>query len=230
MSAQVRFRGPCSYFFNNNAINYCFRCLLPCHVGPCPSCKEVVKQPCHCGALKLTFSCHAWTESTSEMRSAMLRCGTNCTSIIACGHQCAQLCHDGDHSAASTCTRKRVIKCACGRRRQNVVCRVAAEKQEASGGGALQLDCEPDGACAKTAEAERDSNESTSSATSDRPPVDMQKLLQGRRRRRDTRRFDDDDEDESSNWWTKVRQSKAAKIGAIAALVVALVAAWWNVF
>lgn len=77
-------------------------CVLLCHPGPCPTCPQLLKFRCFCGA-------------ESEMRRCGHRnfsCGRECKKVLSCGkHKCESACHEGD---CPPCSKTAIHKCQCG--------------------------------------------------------------------------------------------------------------------
>ncbi|KAJ2520476.1 FKBP12-associated protein [Coemansia sp. RSA 2049] len=70
------------------------QCKEPCHAGPCPPCKELVKTHCRCGAESLSVDCHKTLSSSNERPV----CQRMCSKKRACRrHQCSQRCCPSDH-------------------------------------------------------------------------------------------------------------------------------------
>eukprot|EP00048_Salpingoeca_helianthica_P008215 m.120068 g.120068 ORF g.120068 m.120068 type:complete len:802 (-) comp14545_c0_seq3:58-2463(-) len=99
------------------------RCPEVCHRGACPDCHELLRIPCHCGALVMHPLCCEYLAADASLREASLSCRGGCPRLLACGHACAFNCHSGPCSNVSQCRKKRTIRCPCQRRRVEFLCR-----------------------------------------------------------------------------------------------------------
>jgi NF-X1-type zinc finger protein NFXL1 len=99
------------------------KCPQVCHVGSCPDCQELLRMPCHCGALIMHPLCFEFLICDATVREQTLSCRGACPKTISCGHPCALSCHSGPCSDASACRKKCIIKCPCQRRRVDYQCR-----------------------------------------------------------------------------------------------------------
>lgn len=53
-------------------------CPLPCHLNDCPSCKVLVKRPCHCGAMVHAFECVFYNNLNAKDQIKIRSCGGPC--------------------------------------------------------------------------------------------------------------------------------------------------------
>lgn len=91
------------------------RCVLKCHLGPCPPCPIVVPDAlCHCGRTTAARRCGASTFS----------CGAACGRLLSCGvHRCEDPCHPGP---CSPCPHTSEQPCRCGHATQARPCSAGA--------------------------------------------------------------------------------------------------------
>ncbi|KAF1845697.1 uncharacterized protein K460DRAFT_338163 [Cucurbitaria berberidis CBS 394.84] len=101
-------------------------CETPCHQqaaipSHCPRSPDVVTH-CPCGKTRLQ-------QMTSTARTAcndpIPNCDKPCGQLLACGHQCVQLCHQGD---CLPCLQKGTISCRCGRTTSTTICHQGVEE------------------------------------------------------------------------------------------------------
>lgn len=107
------------------------QCPLSCHPGSCPPCKELIKTTCWCpSSVVRVFYCHQRHDSLEyeTLRSCSQRCNR---SLANCSHRCSKTCHSGDCESSLFCRKKLVVKCQCGRRKEEWVC-IAAQKYRAA--------------------------------------------------------------------------------------------------
>ncbi|KAG8231256.1 hypothetical protein J437_LFUL011110 [Ladona fulva] len=121
--------------------------LGKCHPGDCPSCKQNMKQKCHCGLSPAMFiECRKWVAALEEDSKAekgnskeqsciekLLSCGNQCPKLLSCGHRCEITCHSGPCPAdvldgksggeVIQCTQKVRVTCPCGLLKQRRICK-----------------------------------------------------------------------------------------------------------
>lgn len=78
-----------------------YRCTLPqpcghqathtCHdlESECPPCTQIVQKRCLCGKNEISISC-------SNRDKKITRCQYRCGKALSCGHECTEICHDGE--------------------------------------------------------------------------------------------------------------------------------------
>lgn len=106
-------------------------CLLPCHIGDCPKCKQMVKLPCHCGLMLVYVSCSELTSVDEQTRNKLMSCKNQCPkNLVVCGHRCSSNCHYGPCPSSELCNRKSSVRCPCRRKKKDFPCRMV-QKGEA---------------------------------------------------------------------------------------------------
>lgn len=55
-------------------------CLKPCHPGPCPPCKQMIRIKCHCGLNQPYVACKDWI--IPENREQLQSCGNQCPNNV----------------------------------------------------------------------------------------------------------------------------------------------------
>ena len=112
---------------NSSINNYCCKricgklikgcshsCRLPCHPGPCQSCKQLVTQSCYCGKEKRFSKC-------KDLKDNTFSCKKVCAKILDCGkHGCKAICHDGECPKCTWTTLP--ISCKCGKESRQFSC------------------------------------------------------------------------------------------------------------
>jgi len=58
-------------------------CPLPCHMSDCPSCKVLVKRPCHCGAMVHAFEYVYFNNLNAKEQIKVRSCGGLCHRSVA---------------------------------------------------------------------------------------------------------------------------------------------------
>lgn len=56
-------------------------CPKPCHPGPCPPCRHMVRIKCHCGLNQPYVQCHEWLQL--EKREELKSCGNQCPKNVS---------------------------------------------------------------------------------------------------------------------------------------------------
>ncbi|KAL9973519.1 hypothetical protein ACROYT_G019988 [Oculina patagonica] len=111
-------------------------CLLPCHPGDCPSCKQMVKLPCHCRLMLVYVSCSELTSADEQTRNELMSCKNQCPkNLAACGHRCSSNCHAGACPSPELCNRKSTVRCPCRRKKKDFPCHMVQR-------GEAKLDCD----------------------------------------------------------------------------------------
>ena len=106
---------------------------------------QTVRTACHCGALRLTFSCPEWCAIVSAGPDAVVAarcCLSKCTKPLPfpCKHACGEVCHTGPCPAIAIgrCVRPVKLRCRCGVQRRDAVCGDVVDPS---------LPCDPAGGC-----------------------------------------------------------------------------------
>jgi transcriptional repressor NF-X1 len=101
-------------------------CELACHpqdadASHCPRSPDVVAR-CPCGKTSLRDMSNA---TRTHCEDPIPNCDKPCGQVLACGHRCEQLCHQG---ACLPCLKKVEISCRCGRTSSNTICHQGTEE------------------------------------------------------------------------------------------------------
>ncbi|KAF1943486.1 hypothetical protein EJ02DRAFT_400588 [Clathrospora elynae] len=101
-------------------------CEMACHpqdadAPHCPSSPDVVTH-CPCGKTAL----HEMSKTARiACEDPIPNCDKPCGQVLACGHKCQQLCHQGD---CLPCLKKVQISCRCGRTSSDTICHQGMEE------------------------------------------------------------------------------------------------------
>ncbi|KAJ3662166.1 hypothetical protein Zmor_006522 [Zophobas morio] len=95
-------------------------CPKPCHPGPCPPCKQMLRIRCHCGLNQPYVACSEWL--VLEKREEIKCCGNQCPKNFECGHRCRTNCHSGPCPNSELCRRKVKVTCKCKRLKKEFSC------------------------------------------------------------------------------------------------------------
>ncbi|XP_061524882.1 NF-X1-type zinc finger protein NFXL1 [Phycodurus eques] len=99
-------------------------CPLPCHVGDCPPCRQMIRQRCHCKMSTLYVECTKMTTADEETRMAFGSCSNQCPKELSCGHRCKKVCHPG--VCGAKCHQKVKLRCPCRRIKKELACAMAS--------------------------------------------------------------------------------------------------------
>lgn len=95
-------------------------CPKPCHPGPCPPCKNMVRIKCYCGLNQPYIRCSDWINP--EKRDELQSCGNQCPKNFDCGHRCKANCHAGPCPNPELCKKKVKVTCKCKRIKKEFSC------------------------------------------------------------------------------------------------------------
>jgi NF-X1-type zinc finger protein NFXL1 len=179
-------------------------CPLPCHQGPCPPCKAVVKRRCHCEGVALVKTCAELLLLTADDDDPQKReergkagrdpwsCGFPCPRPLpdcvgAEPHSCRLPCHAGP-CRQGPCGRLVKVTCACRTLAEERPCHEARALQVQTGASRANLavlPCDPE-TCPKPAPGTEDNNsdKSTTSAAAaalSRPGVQSRNIAKAER-------------------------------------------------
>ncbi|KAL5012277.1 hypothetical protein ScPMuIL_010828 [Solemya velum] len=129
------------------------QCLLTCHPGNCPPCKQMIRMRCHCKVVVCHVPCHVWNSISPKEQSHKQSCGGSCPKNLPCGHKCGSVCHAGECTKPEKCDQRVKVKCKCKRKKKEFVC-----KDVQSGKALVECDdfCESEKARKQKIEEEAD--------------------------------------------------------------------------
>ncbi|XP_018334873.1 NF-X1-type zinc finger protein NFXL1 [Agrilus planipennis] len=119
-------------------------CPMPCHPGPCPPCKQMIRIKCYCGLTQPYVSCKDWI--VPEKKENLQSCGNQCPKNYNCGHRCKANCHPGPCPNADLCKKKVKLSCVCKRIKKEFSCETVRN-------GGAKVDC--DETCRQKMEEEK---------------------------------------------------------------------------
>eukprot|EP01114_Cavostelium_apophysatum_P002131 TRINITY_DN11856_c0_g2_i1.p1 TRINITY_DN11856_c0_g2~~TRINITY_DN11856_c0_g2_i1.p1 ORF type:complete len:467 (-),score=63.05 TRINITY_DN11856_c0_g2_i1:30-1430(-) len=105
-------------------------CPLNCHVQECPPCEYILKQPCHCRAIKVNVLC--WQSFDPALVEQIRCCPAFCQkSKPNCEHICQTKCHPG--ACPSRCDITISVNCPCKRIKAKWSCNEAQKVRRERG-------------------------------------------------------------------------------------------------
>nr|KAG5689971.1 hypothetical protein BaRGS_033652 [Batillaria attramentaria] len=82
----------------------------------------MVRMRCHCQAVVKHIPCHEWLEAGTDRQNSLKSCGGPCPKMMACNHQCPDMCHNGPCPEPEKCDKKVYIRCPCKRKKKESRC------------------------------------------------------------------------------------------------------------
>ncbi|XP_008191258.2 NF-X1-type zinc finger protein NFXL1 [Tribolium castaneum] len=165
-------------------------CPKPCHPGPCPPCKQMLRIRCHCGLNQPYVSCNDWL--SPEKREEIQSCGNQCPKNFDCGHRCRANCHSGPCPNPELCRRKVKLTCKCKRLKKEFSCETVRNN-------AAKVEC--DEICNRKKEEDRKQQElineqkrKEEELKNERELAKYKKIFESKKRTRDRRAYEEEEE------------------------------------
>nr|XP_023021206.1 NF-X1-type zinc finger protein NFXL1 [Leptinotarsa decemlineata] len=165
-------------------------CPRPCHPGPCPPCKNMVRIKCYCGLHQPYVTCSDWLNEDKHVE--LQSCGNQCPKNYECGHRCKANCHSGPCPNPEGCKKKVKITCKCKRLKKEFSCETVRKKL-------ALIDC--DDVCFSKKEEERKIREAADEQRKKEEEMRQrkelekyQKMFEGKKKSREKRKYNDDEE------------------------------------
>ncbi|GAB6023932.1 NF-X1-type zinc finger protein nfxl1 [Chamberlinius hualienensis] len=188
-------------------------CVRLCHPKPCPPCRLMIQQRCHCQTSLLYVDCYKWTAANSSEKIDLVSCGDRCSKLMDCGHRCFSRCHVGPCTDSDGCKKKVVVRCKCKRLKQEFPCNLLRK-------GDVEVNC--DAECQQLIEEEK-KRKSEAAAKLEREEQEkntreLEKFQRKMDRKKRKHKKSKEVEEEKSSFW------KDYKLVMVITLIIAAVA------
>ncbi len=58
-------------------------CLMPCHPGECPPCRQMIRMRCHCQLIVQHVECFKWTDASDREKTRLRSCPSRCPKTVS---------------------------------------------------------------------------------------------------------------------------------------------------